>query len=891
MDDVAPLPDLADLPQLAGRRSDSAPTFVVSREDGAILWSNTAAADLLRADHGRHLGLSEQFARFPVPRRGFRLMRLALAGDEGSEVLVCRAEWIDVNGEDAALVVALNTPALSVRSAPEIDAPVLAEEPTIAPELAAPEPLPKPIRFTWQSDADGHVMQVSSELVAAFDSAKDIVGRSWDDIANAVDTDEAERLSDALTRRDTWSGIVVHWTLPEGRIVPLELAGLPLYDRARDFKGFRGFGVIRYAPMFAPSDQAARTSIPAELDASALEEHHDSDSVISDDSSDDAQTAPLEQAAFMLSLLAEAEPESSSSTIEDAALENASLSPPEQEEEEEEETDESSPESREDRSPVSAPIVPFPVFGRPNLKPNEHSAFEQIARALGGSFPLRPAAATARQVEDAPPAPRRPEPRAQLPGTDFPGDFSDVLDAVPHGILIHRSGTALFANRFLLDLAGLEHLDALNRHGIDRLIDARDVSGVRLRGAGDISLPVQAQIRAVGWNGEPASLSLITPVSPPPVLEADETVRQLRAILDTATDGVLVLDEQGRIVSVNRSAEALFGYECAELEGRHFTLVLATESHRSAIDYLDGIRANGVASVLNDGRDVAGIARRGGAIPLFMTLGRVSEGNEARFCAVLRDLTQFRKAEEELRAAKVKAERASSQKSDFLARISHEIRTPLNAVLGFAELMMEERFGPLGNQRYRDYLRDIHESGAHIISLINDLLDLSKVEAGKLDLDFTSVNINEIVAGCVALLQPQANRSSIIIRTSLGPRMPAVVGDARSLKQIVLNLLSNAVKYTPAGGQVIVSTALTDLGQAVIRVRDTGLGMSETEITTALEPFRQLSTSNAGGSTGLGLPLTKALVEANRATFAIQSAVGAGTLVEVIFPPTRVLAE
>jgi signal transduction histidine kinase len=204
--------------------------------------------------------------------------------------------------------------------------------------------------------------------------------------------------------------------------------------------------------------------------------------------------------------------------------------------------------------------------------------------------------------------------------------------------------------------------------------------------------------------------------------------------------------------------------------------------------------------------------------------------------------------------------------------------------------MMEERFGPLGNDRYRDYLRDIHESGAHIISLVNDLLDLSKIEAGKLDMNFEGVNLNEVIGGSVSLMQPQANRARIIIRTSLGPRLPPVMGDARSLKQIALNLLSNAVKYTPAGGQVIVSTALTDLGQVVLRVRDTGMGMSDAELNTALEPFRQLSTASAAGSTGLGLPLTKALVEANKAGFVIQSAVGSGTLVEVVFPPSRVLA-
>ena len=230
--------------------------------------------------------------------------------------------------------------------------------------------------------------------------------------------------------------------------------------------------------------------------------------------------------------------------------------------------------------------------------------------------------------------------------------------------------------------------------------------------------------------------------------------------------------------------------------------------------------------------------------------------------------------------------------SEFLAQISHEIRTPLHAILGFAEVMIEERFGPIGSDRYHDYLKDIHASGGHLVSLLNDLLDLSKIEAGKLELTFASVTLNALVQQCVAIMQPQANRERIIIRTSLLPTLPPVVADERSIRQIVLNLLSNSIKFTGAGGQVIVSTALTDQGEAVLRVRDTGIGMSEKEIETALEPFRQVATSGrAGSGTGLGLPLTKVLAEANRASFTIKSAIDAGTLVEIAFPATRVLAE
>jgi signal transduction histidine kinase len=280
---------------------------------------------------------------------------------------------------------------------------------------------------------------------------------------------------------------------------------------------------------------------------------------------------------------------------------------------------------------------------------------------------------------------------------------------------------------------------------------------------------------------------------------------------------------------------------------------------------------------------------RGGLIPLFMTIGRL--GDSGKYCAVLRDITHWKNVEEELVAARRAAEAANAQKSDFLAKISHEIRTPLNAIIGFSEVMMEERFGPIGSERYRSYLRDIRLSGEHLLSLINDLLDLSKVEAGKLDLNFEAVSLNEVIQESVALMQPQANRERIIIRTSLSTNVPDVVADLRSLRQILLNLLSNAIKFTRAGGQVIVATALEDSGEVVVRIRDTGIGMTARDIDTAMKPFRQVATSGRPHEgTGLGLPLTKALVEANRATFSIDSVPDQGTLVRVTFPTTRVLA-
>jgi signal transduction histidine kinase len=234
---------------------------------------------------------------------------------------------------------------------------------------------------------------------------------------------------------------------------------------------------------------------------------------------------------------------------------------------------------------------------------------------------------------------------------------------------------------------------------------------------------------------------------------------------------------------------------------------------------------------------------------------------------------------------------AVARRLDFLAKVSHEVRTPLNSILGFTELMLEERLGAIGNPRYKGYVEDIHQSGLYALSLLNDLLDISKIDAGKFDLDFTAVDLPELVEACVNSLQPLAKRERILLRTSLSPNLPAVIADRRRLKQILLNLLSNAIKFTNAGGQVIVSARLIDGGDLRLRVHDGGVGMTEDEIAAAMQPFHQLDTApRKQTGTGLGLPVTKALVEANRARLLIASERGAGTSADVIFAKDRLAA-
>ena len=735
-------------------------------------------------------------------------------------------------GNTITLLVAFNDsePANIARAATP-QAPPLAPNPTAA-ETPARHLL---FRFIWQMDATTRFTFGMEELAKMLGPrVAALLDRPWAEIATALKIDQQGQFASALAARGTWSGIVVHWPVDDmDEPLPIEMSGMPVLDRDRQFAGYRGFGICR-----------------------------------------DMQRI--------------------------AALEQRRAQPPD--------------------APTSNVVTFRPqVESAPSLSPGERSAFQELGRELsdrlkktsGRESVVLPhaddfgAEIPTPVVPVAPPAPAaRNGDTARDPREERP-----ILDRLPIGILVYRLNSLIYANRAFLDWTGYPTLDALTEAGgLDSLFiettsqppsAANDGKTLTIAAVNGRQKPVEGRLFSVAWNNESALVLVISThaaVSDDRTKIADQSLRrleseneELKSILDTATDGVLVLDRAGRVLSANRSAEALFGYEHSEIAELPFGDLFAPESRRSVLDYLARLVRDGKA-MLDTGREAIGLVRRGGLVPLYFTMGRIADGE--KFCAVLRDITAWKRSEEELINAKQQAEKASTTKSEFLAKISHEIRTPLNAIIGFSEVMMDERFGPIGNERYRQYLKDIHSSGGHLISLLNDLLDLSKIEAGKLELTFVTVNLNDLVQQCVAIMQQQANQERVIIRTSLPPSLPQIVADARSVRQIALNLLSNSIKFTGAGGQVIVSTALTDDREVLLRVRDTGAGMSEKELQTALEPFCQLATSARWGSsgTGLGLPITKALAEANHARFRITSQVRDGTLVEVAFPATRVLA-
>ena len=837
--------------------------------------------------------------------------------DDATGHLTCNvpAEFLSLDDLNAEAVKdATTTDAATVdATVPQSHAPIIAapEPYHIEPQTILPTPRRNPLRFTWAIDeasrftfrSDDFTRLIGPKTAASF-------GRPWSAIANDLKLDPDNHVAQAIASQTTWSGVTLDWPVdPPGDSLPVEMAGLPVFDASSQFVGYRGFGVARDLDALSRldairnDDNHADNSLdhdqapPRSLSAHAPSDHHSetADAIVSvfsqptePDPVDTSQTFTSEN--FAPEILA----------TENLAQQNV------------------------------VPIRPLADPFAPALTPVENSAFNELARRLSARL-------DSDDVIDAPPSQAEPEPFSEpepasvelapiatttTAATDT-GDWLSrppalaqgkalrdrpLLDLLPVGVLVYRLDRLLYANPHFLvrtghaDLTALEAAGGLDALYIEPSI-AADSTGasrstpVTIAAKAD-QAPAAAHLSSISWDGEPA-LALIFAHAPsepktlsePPARTSPPghpSAEDLATILDTAAEGIVMFDISGKIHSCNRSAEALFGRDGDTMTKSSLVDLFAPESLRDVQDYFDAV-ARAEPSNMH-GRDVLGRVPSGGLLPLAITLGRtIPDG--PNFFAIFRDQSQTRKTDTELLAARKQADRFVSAKTDLLARISHEVRTPLNAIIGFSDVMIEERFGALGNPRYGDYIKDIRGCGERVIAIIDDLLDLAKIETGDFDLAFASQNLNELIEQCVAVMQPQANRERIIIRTSLAHHLPTVHADARALRQIAINLISNSIHLANAGGQVIVSTALSDLGHVVLRVRDTGHGLNDNEIAQAMEPFRTRAPTDRGpDKAAVNLSLTRALVEANRAQFNIKTAPQSGTLIEVVFAPMGVNA-
>jgi PAS domain S-box-containing protein len=370
-------------------------------------------------------------------------------------------------------------------------------------------------------------------------------------------------------------------------------------------------------------------------------------------------------------------------------------------------------------------------------------------------------------------------------------------------------------------------------------------------------------------------------------LKAQRSESRLAAMLQIAPTAIIAIDQNHAIRLCSKGAAKLFGYAAHETVGLPVTLLFNDDRAQTGGAPLT---FDEIIQRLRRG-EIKGRTQSGTQFPLEGESYELADGGEgALTIMMLTDATERRRQERALRHAKESAEAANRAKTQFLANMSHELRTPLNAIIGFSEVISNKLFGEL-NDRYTDYAGDIVASGRHLLGLINDILDLSKIDLGQATLSEGEVDLANAVHSCQRLMFERAERGGVHVQVILPPSLPLLWADETKVKQIVLNLLSNAVKFTERGGRVTITAAILTDGGLSLSIIDTGIGMRSEDIPKAMTPFGQLESTfeRRFEGTGLGLPLVQRLVELHGAEFRLESYPGKGTKAEVRFPRSRVL--
>jgi two-component system cell cycle sensor histidine kinase PleC len=382
----------------------------------------------------------------------------------------------------------------------------------------------------------------------------------------------------------------------------------------------------------------------------------------------------------------------------------------------------------------------------------------------------------------------------------------------------------------------------------------------------------------------------------------------LRVAIDQLPEALVIYDTDDRLLYFNRSYHDFFPHmpPFEELQGRHFFDVIRHSMDTPGVVLDPLLKSDRQAYLAKRLRRL----HEAGGVPFEQeTAGRWHLVHEQRvpgvgFVAVRHDITEMKRLQQEMATANLKlaeareaaelarlrAENANRSKSEFLAMMSHELRTPLNAILGFSSLLTEQYLGPLGNEKYQDYAHSIHDSGSHLLAIINDILDLAKVEAGKMEMEPEPLSARQLAEDCMALVRGLADGRTLSLEVDVQPPDLQVTVDRRAAKQMLVNLLSNACKFTEAGGLVRVEARPGASGEVLLRVADNGIGMSAEHIAVALEPFGQVGdvATSARRGTGLGLPLVKSFAELHGGRLRIDSTLGEGTTVTLAFPTEAV---
>ncbi|GER02041.1 hypothetical protein JCM17845_26640 [Iodidimonas gelatinilytica] len=369
-----------------------------------------------------------------------------------------------------------------------------------------------------------------------------------------------------------------------------------------------------------------------------------------------------------------------------------------------------------------------------------------------------------------------------------------------------------------------------------------------------------------------------------------QSAKRFRSLFENASDGIFIIEQDGgHILNANEKAAQLLGVSPEALKNRLFKSQFATQSGKSI-----AANKNGTTD-LSDDATLPGLFQTrlirddGKTIPVEISTAKIEDGDTPFIIAHMRDITIRSRYEAELDSARLAAERANDLKSRFLANFSHEIRTPLNAIVGFSEIMRKSMFGEIKPTRYAEYVEDIHHSGKHLLEIINDILDLSRIEAGEMPLAMEWIDLSSFLEDCKRITVQLAKEKTISF-TCIPPTAPVMIyADPGRLRQILINLIGNAIKFTLPGGSVEVSGIVMENGGVDLTVRDTGIGMSEKHLKDALRPFGQIASKKSvdQSGTGLGLTLSRALCQLQDIQFSIESEQDEGTIVRLCVMPDQ----